>query len=80
IVSSAASDVYKRQEQALEGKQVKFCGIERVRQQSNQQDDEQTLFEDVSQIEALNPHSLLEQAFANNKDCLLYTSPSPRDD
>ena len=55
-------------EQALEGKQVKFCGIERVRQQNNQQDDEQTLFEDVSQIEALNPHSLLEQAFANNKD------------
>ncbi|WP_462182470.1 exonuclease SbcCD subunit D C-terminal domain-containing protein [Pseudoalteromonas gelatinilytica] len=55
-------------EQALEGKQVKFCGIERVRQQGYQQDDEQTLFEDVSQIEALNPHSLLEQAFANNKD------------
>ncbi len=67
-------------EQALAGKQLKFCGIERVRQERNHQDDEQALFDDVSQIEALNPHSLLEQAFANHKDMAWQAVPKELED
>ena len=53
-------------EKALENKAVNFCGIERVRQVSKQQ--QSAVFEDLSQVEMLNPQTLLEQAFANNKD------------
>ena len=53
-------------EKALENKAVNFCGIERVRQVNKQQ--QSAVFEDLSQVEMLNPHTLLEQAFANNKD------------
>ena len=53
-------------EKALENKEVRFCGIERVRQQNKKQ--RLTVFEDLSQVEMLNPQMLLEQAFANNKD------------
>ncbi|WP_350588599.1 hypothetical protein, partial [Psychrobacter sp. 78a-MNA-CIBAN-0178] len=41
--------------------------IERVREQSTQNDDN-TVFEDLSEVEMLNPLNLLEQAFANDKD------------
>ena len=53
-------------EKALENKAVNFCGIERVRQINKQQNS--AVFEDLSQVEMLNPQTLLEQAFANNKD------------
>jgi len=53
-------------EKALENKAVNFCGIERVRQTNKQQSS--AIFEDLSQVEMLNPQTLLEQAFANNKD------------
>ncbi len=44
----------------------RFCGIERVRETTQQTDN--TVFEDVNQVEMLNPINLLEQAFANDKD------------
>ncbi len=51
-----------------------------MRQERNHQDDEQALFDDVSQIEALNPHSLLEQAFANHKDMAGQAVPKELED
>ena len=53
-------------ENALENKNVHFCGIERVRQTNK--DHNTPVFEDLTQVEMLNPHTLLEQAFAANKD------------
>ncbi|CAM3828802.1 MULTISPECIES: exonuclease SbcCD subunit D [Pseudoalteromonas] len=53
-------------EKALENKTVQFCGIERVRQINKKQNN--PVFEDLSQVEMLNPQTLLEQAFATNKD------------
>ncbi|WP_404343352.1 exonuclease SbcCD subunit D C-terminal domain-containing protein [Pseudoalteromonas mariniglutinosa] len=54
-------------ENALEAKAVRFCGIERVRQTNNESNNN-AVFEDLSQVEMLNPHTLLAQAFAANKD------------
>lgn len=68
LKSSDIDTTFREQiEQALEGKHIKFCGIERVREQSAQNDDN-TVFEDLSEVEMLNPLNLLEQAFANDKD------------
>ena len=68
LKSSDTDTTFREQiEQALEGKHIKFCGIERVREQSAQNDDN-TVFEDLSEVEMLNPLNLLEQAFANDKD------------
>lgn len=68
LKSSDTDTTFREQiEQALEGKHIKFCGIERVREQSTQNDDN-TVFEDLSEVEMLNPLNLLEQAFANDKD------------
>lgn len=68
LKSSDTDTTFREQiEQALEGKHIKFCGIERVREQSANNDDS-AVFEDLSEVEMLNPLNLLEQAFANDKD------------
>lgn len=68
LKSSDTDTSFREQiEQALEGKNVKFCGIERVREQATTSDSS-AVFEDLSEIEMLNPLNLLEQAFANDKD------------
>ena len=68
LKSSDTDTTFREQiEQALEGKHVKFCGIERVREQTTHTDND-TVFEDLSEVEMLNPLNLLEQAFANDKD------------
>jgi exonuclease SbcD len=68
LKSSDTDTTFREQiEQALEGKNVKFCGIERVREQSDNTSSD-AVFEDLSEIEMLNPQNLLEQAFANDKD------------
>ncbi|TMO01768.1 exonuclease SbcCD subunit D C-terminal domain-containing protein [Pseudoalteromonas sp. S558] len=68
LKSSDTDTTFREQiEQALEGKHIKFCGIERVREQSANNEDD-TVFEDLSEVEMLNPLNLLEQAFANDKD------------
>jgi DNA repair protein SbcD/Mre11 len=68
LKSSDIDSSFREQiEQALEGKQVRFCGIERVREQSAD-NNQHTVFEDLSEVEMLNPLNLLEQAFANDKD------------
>lgn len=68
LKSSDTDTTFREQiELALEGKNVKFCGIERVREQTAQTNNDPG-FEDLSEIEMLNPLNLLEQAFANDKD------------
>jgi len=68
LKSSDIDTTFREQiEQALQGKQVNFCGIERVRDQQVSNSSE-TVFEDLSFVEMLNPISLLEQAFNNDKD------------
>ncbi|TMN84723.1 MULTISPECIES: exonuclease SbcCD subunit D C-terminal domain-containing protein [unclassified Pseudoalteromonas] len=68
LKSSDTDTTFREQiEQALEGKNVKFCGIERVREQSDNTSSD-AVFEDLSEVEMLNPQNLLEQAFANDKD------------
>ncbi|ASM51779.1 exonuclease SbcD [Pseudoalteromonas espejiana DSM 9414] len=68
LKSSDTDTTFREQiELALEGKNVKFCGIERVREQTTQTNND-PVFEDLSEIEMLNPQNLLEQAFANDKD------------
>ncbi|MEL0634223.1 exonuclease SbcCD subunit D C-terminal domain-containing protein [Pseudoalteromonas carrageenovora] len=68
LKSSDTDTTFREQiEQALEGKNIKFCGIERVREKSAT-DNNESVFEDLSEVEMLNPLNLLEQAFANDKD------------
>ncbi len=68
LKSSDTDTTFREQiEQALEGKNVKFCGIERVREQSDNNGSD-AVFEDLGEVEMLNPQNLLEQAFANDKD------------
>ncbi len=68
LKSSDTDTTFREQiEQALEGKNIRFCGIERVRENSHTIADE-NVFEDLNQVEMLNPINLLEQAFANDKD------------
>jgi len=68
LKSSDTDTTFREQiEQALEGKNIKFCGIERVREKSAT-DNNESVFEDLSEVEMLNPQNLLEQAFANDKD------------
>ncbi|MEL0602544.1 exonuclease SbcCD subunit D [Pseudoalteromonas undina] len=75
LKSSDTDTTFREQiEQALEGKHIKFCGIERVREQTTTSDNS-AVFEDLSEIEMLNPLNLLEQAFANDKDMAGQTVP-----
>ncbi len=68
LKSSDTDTTFREQiEQALDGKNVRFCGIERVREHKQTHSDN-TVFEDLNQVEMLNPLNLLEQAFANDKD------------
>lgn len=68
LKSSDTDTTFREQiEQALEGKNIRFCGIERVRENSHTIANE-NVFEDLNQVEMLNPINLLEQAFANDKD------------
>lgn len=68
LKSSDTDTTFREQiDQALENKNVKFCGIERVREQTSQ-NDTSVVFEDLTEVEMLNPQSLLEQAFNNDKD------------
>lgn len=68
LKSSDTDTTFREQiEQALEGKNIRFCGIERVRENTQAQSDS-AVFEDLNQVEMLNPINLLEQAFANDKD------------
>jgi exonuclease SbcD len=68
LKSSDTDTTFREQiEQALDGKHIRFCGIERVREQSANKEDS-AVFEDLSEVEMLNPLNLLEQAFANDKD------------
>lgn len=68
LKSSDTDTTFREQiEQALDGKNIRFCGIERVRENSLIQSDT-TIFEDLNQVEMLNPVNLLEQAFASDKD------------
>lgn len=68
LKSSDTDTTFREQiEQALDGKNIRFCGIERVRE-TNQTQSDNTVFEDLNQVEMLNPINLLEQAFANDKD------------
>lgn len=65
--SSDIDTTFREQiEQALNEKNIRFCGIERVREQVSNDDD--VIFEDLTEVEMLNPINLLEQAFANDKD------------
>ncbi|ATD04804.1 nuclease SbcCD subunit D [Pseudoalteromonas tetraodonis GFC] len=76
LKSSDIDTTFREQiEQALKGKQVNFCGIERVRDQQMSNSSE-TVFEDLSFVEMLNPISLLEQAFNNDKDMAAATVPN----
>jgi len=68
LSASETDTTFREQiESALESKAVRFCGIERVRQATSEKKHSAT-FDDLSQVEMLNPLTLLEQAFANNKD------------
>ncbi len=68
LKSSDTDTTFREQiEQALEGKNIRFCGIERVRENSPTHSNER-VFDDLNQVEMLNPINLLEQAFANDKD------------
>ncbi|MBQ4833661.1 exonuclease SbcCD subunit D C-terminal domain-containing protein [Pseudoalteromonas sp. MMG010] len=68
LKSSDTDTTFREQiEQALENKNIQFCGIERVREQHNH-DSGSPVFEDLTEVEMLNPINLLEQAFANDKD------------
>ncbi|MFY8325172.1 exonuclease SbcCD subunit D [Pseudoalteromonas sp. ZZD1] len=68
LKSSDTDTTFREQiEQALEGKNIRFCGIERVRENSQTQTNER-VFDDLNQVEMLNPINLLEQAFENDKD------------
>ena len=76
LKSSDIDTTFREQiEQALKGKQVNFCGIERIRDQQVNNSSE-TVFEDLSFVEMLNPINLLEQAFNNDKDMAGETVPS----
>ena len=68
LKSSDTDTTFREQiEHALENKNVKFCGIERVREQTGL-NDTSVVFEDLTEVEMLNPQNLLEQAFKNDKD------------
>jgi len=68
LKSSDTDTTFREQiEQALEGKHIRFCGIERVREQAANNEGG-AVFEDLTEVEMLNPLNLLEQAFANDKD------------
>ncbi|KZN34050.1 hypothetical protein N480_22935 [Pseudoalteromonas luteoviolacea S2607] len=53
-------------EQALENKPVHFCGIERVTQQA--QHDDEVIFEDLGKVSELAPTTLLELAYKEHVD------------
>ncbi|MGO3643269.1 MAG: exonuclease SbcCD subunit D C-terminal domain-containing protein, partial [Pseudoalteromonas sp.] len=75
LKSSDTDTTFREQiEQALNGKNIRFCGIERVRENTQTQSDTH-LFEDLNQVEMLNPINLLEQAFASDKDMAGQTVP-----
>lgn len=68
LKSSDTDTTFREQiEQALECKHIRFCGIERVREQAANNEGG-AVFEDLTEVEMLNPLNLLEQAFANDKD------------